>query len=121
MSDEEKQNKGQLWEKGQSGNPKGRPKGARSILSETYLKAMLADFEQHGTKAIEELRQKSPKEYLNLIAKIIEKVPFGDVTSITANTSNVLVVKDHGSDDDWKSKAAEQQQALLDEARKTQH
>jgi len=36
------------WQKGQSGNPAGRPKGAHNLLSETVLlEKAIADWVQH--------------------------------------------------------------------------
>jgi hypothetical protein len=37
---------------GQSGNPKGRPKGARNRLGTQFLEALEADFNQFGPQAI---------------------------------------------------------------------
>ena len=36
---------------GQSGNPKGRPKGARNRLGTQFLEALEADFNKFGTQA----------------------------------------------------------------------
>jgi Family of unknown function (DUF5681) len=35
--------KGNIWKPGQSGNPAGRPKGARSKLGESFLVGMLVN------------------------------------------------------------------------------
>lgn len=58
---------------GQSGNPAGRPKGARSKLGEAFLKDMLADFEQHGKSVIEAVRAEKPDQYLKVVASILPK------------------------------------------------
>jgi len=74
------------WEKGQSGNPGGRPRGARSKLSELTLNKLLLDFEEHGTAAIQTVREKNPAAYLaavvNLLPRQQEKVesPFADLS-----------------------------------------
>jgi hypothetical protein len=54
-----------------SGNPAGRPKGARS--SETFLKALSEDFAANGIGVIEAVRQERPHEYLKIIATILPK------------------------------------------------
>lgn len=58
---------------GQSGNPKGRPKGSRHKLGEQFVAALQADFEEHGAQAIEMVRIERPHHYLRVIAAIIPK------------------------------------------------
>ena len=59
---------------GCSGNPHGRPKSARSRLSEAFLKALADDFEQHGALAIVAGRDKDPNAYLRTVAALQPKV-----------------------------------------------
>jgi hypothetical protein len=54
----------------QPGNP-GRPKGSRNKLGEQFLAAMCADFEKHGVRAIERVREEEPGTYLRVIARIV--------------------------------------------------
>jgi hypothetical protein len=58
---------------GQSGNPKGRPKGSRHKLGEDFLAALQQDFEAHGVSVIEKVREERPHEYLKVIASILPK------------------------------------------------
>jgi hypothetical protein len=58
---------------GQSGNPKGRPKGSRHKLGEDFLAAMVADFEQHGPATIVKVREERPADYLKIVASILPK------------------------------------------------
>ena len=67
------QNKDLLFGPGVSGNPKGRPKGARNRLSEAFYKDMLADWEVHGIKAIEKFREERPHEYVKVVAGLTPK------------------------------------------------
>jgi hypothetical protein len=65
-------NRGQ-FKPGQSGNPAGRPKGARSKLSEAFLKALADDFGEHGEAVIEKVRGERPHEYLKIVAAVLPK------------------------------------------------
>ncbi len=58
---------------GTSGNPSGRPEGAKSVLSEKFVTALAGDFETNGTEAIVACREQSPFQYLSIIAKVIPK------------------------------------------------
>ncbi len=58
---------------GQSGNPKGREKGARNKLDELFVKALYEDFKTGGVDAISKCRAEKPDVYLNVIAKVLPK------------------------------------------------
>lgn len=61
------------WKPGQSGNPKGRPKGSRNKLGEAFLEDMMASWQKHGTEAIERVIEERPQDYLKVIASILPK------------------------------------------------
>ena len=48
------------WQKGQSGNPNGRPKGARNRLSESVLSELITHWEEHGRDAIDRTCKEKP-------------------------------------------------------------
>ena len=61
-----------LFEKGR---PKtgGRAKGARNKLSQAFLEAFAADFEEHGAEVIKIVRIEKPHEYLKTAAYLMPK------------------------------------------------
>lgn len=59
---------------GQSGNPKGRPPGSRSKLSEAFLKALADDFDDNGLDTVVKVREEKPDAYLNVIGKLMPKL-----------------------------------------------
>lgn len=63
--------RGKPFKPGQSGNPKGRQKGSRNKLSEAFIAALFDDFEEHGVKAIQDMRTEKPNEYVKVVASLI--------------------------------------------------
>ena len=56
---------------GQSGNPGGKPTGARNFLQARFLKEMAEDFDANGRKAIERMREERPADYIRAIASLM--------------------------------------------------
>ena len=61
------------WQKGQSGNPAGRPKGARNLLSESVLKELISHWEENGLDAIDRTCKEQPAAYLRAVLSLVTK------------------------------------------------
>jgi len=72
-SEQQKRVVGVPFKPGQSGNPAGRPKGARSKLGEAFIDALLADWNTNGIKAIKDMRDERPGDYVKIVASILPK------------------------------------------------
>ena len=57
------------WLKGYSGGP-GRPLGSRNKLSEDFLRDLQEDWEQHGKKIFQIMREKFPEIYFQSMVKL---------------------------------------------------
>jgi Family of unknown function (DUF5681) len=61
------------WKPGQSGNPKGRPLGARHKIAEAIIRDIAADWEVNGVAALAELAKTDVAAYCKLAAGLIPK------------------------------------------------
>ena len=61
------------WQPGQSGNPNGRPRGARSKLGEAFLGDLYDDWRLHGPEVLEAARREKPADYLKGCASILPR------------------------------------------------
>ena len=61
------------WQKGQSGNPNGRPKGARNRLSESVLSELITHWEEHGRDAIDRACKENPGAYMRAVLSLVPK------------------------------------------------
>jgi Family of unknown function (DUF5681) len=56
---------------GVSGNPAGRPAGAKNRLQGDFLHALAEDFREHGREAIRIMRIERPAEYVKVVASLM--------------------------------------------------
>ncbi len=61
------------WEKGQSGNPKGRPKGSRDAITKAFLDDVTKDWREHGMETIHRAREERPAEYVRMVANLLPR------------------------------------------------
>lgn len=72
MDDESNLDRGGRFVTGGKPGP-GRPKGSRNKLGESFLGAMLADFDKHGASAIERVREEDPSTYVRVVSSVLPK------------------------------------------------
>lgn len=61
------------WKPGQSGNPLGRPQGARAKFSEQACADALTDWTANGADVLARVRATDPSAYLRVLFSIIPK------------------------------------------------
>ena len=65
--------KNHLWKPGQSGNPMGRPKGAKNKISEKFLENLQDNWEKHGVNALEKAAESDPMQYVKMVASLVPR------------------------------------------------
>ncbi|MBK8085023.1 MAG: hypothetical protein IPK28_15035 [Devosia sp.] len=61
------------WQQGAVGQPRGRPLGSKHKLGESFLEALLADWQEHGAATIARVREEKPDQYLKVIASALPR------------------------------------------------
>jgi hypothetical protein len=65
--------RGRPFMPGQSGNPSGRPKGAKNKLTDLFLSAITDDFAEHGAEALARVRAQDPASYLKIVGSLVPR------------------------------------------------
>ena len=74
------------WGKGQSGNPAGRPIGARCKFSEQFYRDVYAEWEANGPAVLRRLAETDPATFVRVRAGLVGKIaerepePFEDMS-----------------------------------------
>ena len=73
-----------LWKPGESGNPEGRPRGARSKFGEDFVEGYAEHWAKHGERVLDELVEKDIAAYSRIACAILPKVIELDDETLTA-------------------------------------
>jgi hypothetical protein len=84
-----RQQKPQLWKPGQSGNPAGRPKGARNKLAERAIEDILTTWQEGGIEALRRVRDTEPAKYISAVISLLPKKIEADAEIRVQVTSSV--------------------------------
>jgi Family of unknown function (DUF5681) len=76
------------WKPGQSGNPKGRPKGSRSKLSELFIADLYESWKTLGKPALLAAAWTDPVAYVRVVASLMPRELETTITPVTERMSD---------------------------------
>jgi hypothetical protein len=85
----EKQRPAHLFKPGQSGNPAGRPKGARNAFSQDFIHDVHKAWQEHGAAALKMTALTEPGRFLQVCASLMPKDVSVDI-DVTIRAQNAL-------------------------------
>jgi len=79
----------------------GRPKGSRNLLGEAFIADLYADWGKHGLATVQEVREKSPVDYLKVVASLLPRDEDGGGGQAAVSIVNVITWRGHPG---WKTR-----------------
>ena len=79
------------WEKGQSGNPNGRPRGSRNKFTHLRDEFLLAFEEVGGREALVKWAESNPDQFYRLVVQLLPKERTVDMTTRQVTLEDLLI------------------------------